>query len=61
MDIQHGMEMLRVLFVFSLQVSLQKLMETLNQANPLFIRCIKSNAQKVSSDAPSLFYLRLQI
>ena len=30
------------------QMSLQALMETLNRANPYFIRCIKSNANKVS-------------
>lgn len=30
------------------QQSLHSLMDTLNQANPYFIRCIKSNASKVS-------------
>ena len=29
------------------QQSLQSLLVTLNQANPFFIRCIKSNLQKV--------------
>ncbi|XP_033097030.1 unconventional myosin-IXa-like [Anneissia japonica] len=28
------------------QLSLNRLMETLNQANPFFVRCIKSNSQK---------------
>ena len=28
------------------QSSLNQLMETLNQANPFFVRCIKSNAEK---------------
>lgn len=31
------------------QQSLHSLMDTLNQANPFFIRCIKSNSHKVSS------------
>ena len=30
------------------QWSLSRLMTTLNQANPFFIRCIKSNSDKVS-------------
>ena len=30
-----------------LQWSLSRLMTTLNQANPYFIRCIKSNSEKV--------------
>ena len=30
------------------QWSLSRLMTTLNQANPFFIRCIKSNTEKVS-------------
>jgi len=30
------------------QQSLNSLMITLNQANPFFIRCIKSNSEKVS-------------
>lgn len=29
------------------QLSLQQLMETLNQANPFFVRCIKSNGDKI--------------
>ncbi|XP_065224768.1 unconventional myosin-IXAa-like isoform X2 [Planococcus citri] len=33
------------------QLSLHSLMETLNQANPFFIRCIKSNGEKI----PNLF------
>lgn len=32
------------------QQSLQSLMDTLNQANPFFIRCIKSNANKVPNE-----------
>lgn len=30
-----------------LQTSLTKLLETLNRAEPFFIRCIRSNAEKV--------------
>lgn len=30
------------------QLNLHSLMDTLNKANPFFIRCIKSNGQKVS-------------
>ncbi len=37
------------LCVWLFQLSLSKLMENLNQANPFFIRCIKSNIDKVSS------------
>lgn len=32
---------------FQFQQSLSQLMETLNQANPFFVRCIKSNADKI--------------
>ena len=32
------------------QQSLHSLMDTLNQANPFFIRCIKSNANKVPNE-----------
>ena len=32
---------------FQFQQSLNQLMETLNQANPFFVRCIKSNADKL--------------
>ncbi len=31
------------------QQSLQQLMETLNQANPFFVRCIKSNGDKIAN------------
>lgn len=33
-----------------LQASLNKLMETLGQAEPYFVKCIRSNAEKVNSD-----------
>lgn len=33
--------------LYFLQTSLTKLLETLNRAEPFFIRCIRSNAQKV--------------
>ncbi|XP_017776709.1 PREDICTED: unconventional myosin-IXa-like isoform X2 [Nicrophorus vespilloides] len=38
------------------QQSLQSLMETLNQANPFFIRCIKSNSEKIPKifDVPTV-------
>jgi len=34
------------------QQSLHSLMVTLNQANPFFIRCIKSNSEKVNAQCP---------
>lgn len=34
-------------FLYFLQTSLTKLLETLNKAEPFFIRCIRSNAEKV--------------
>ena len=40
--------------VIIFQYSLQQLMETLGQSNPFFIRCIKSNTDKVR------FYMQLQ-
>lgn len=33
------------------QTSLNKLLETLGKAEPFFIRCIRSNAEKVSSSS----------
>jgi len=32
-------------------------METLNQANPFFVRCIKSNAEKVSCFLLVVFFM----
>ncbi|KAL5277342.1 MYO9B family protein [Megaselia abdita] len=40
------------------QVSLNALMDTLNQANPYFIRCIKSNAQKIPNKFDETTVLR---
>lgn len=37
---------------FSPQTSLNKLLEALGQAEPFFIRCIRSNAEKVSCVQP---------
>ena len=39
------------------QQSLQQLMETLNQANPFFVRCIKSNADKISNHFDDMLVL----
>lgn len=36
-------------FCVCLQASLNKLMETLDQSEPYFVKCIRSNAEKVSS------------
>lgn len=36
-------------FSLCLQASLNKLMETLDQSEPYFVKCIRSNAEKVSS------------
>lgn len=36
------------LFMF-VQASLNKLMETLDQSEPYFVKCIRSNAEKVNS------------
>lgn len=45
-----------ILCVFvCLQASLNKLMETLDQSEPYFVKCIRSNAEKVSS-AFTLFF-----
>lgn len=37
-----------------LQASLTKLMETLDQSEPYFVKCIRSNAEKVNSAVPAL-------
>ncbi len=34
-----------------MQVSLNKLMETLGQSEPYFVKCIRSNAEKVSNES----------
>lgn len=47
----------RVYVCVRFQSSLQRLMETLNQANPFFVRCIKSNAEKVVFFAVNLMIL----
>lgn len=39
-----------------LQASLNKLMETLDQAEPYFVKCIRSNAEKVK-----VFCIRLKL
>ena len=40
------------------QWSLSRLMATLNQANPFFIRCIKSNAEKLPCRFDDILVLR---
>ena len=44
--------------IFLLQHSLGKLMDTLNHANPFFIRCIKSNADKAPCQFDNAIVLR---
>lgn len=40
---------------FVLQASLNKLMETLGQAEPYFVKCIRSNAEKVKMSCKWVF------
>ena len=42
---------------FQFQQSLNHLMETLNQANPFFVRCIKSNTQKTPNNFDDMLVL----
>lgn len=42
---------------FQFQQSLNHLMETLNQANPFFVRCIKSNTQKQPNNFDDMLVL----
>lgn len=52
---------LYALFVFLiLQASLNKLMETLGQSEPYFVKCIRSNADKVLF-APSILTFTLKL
>lgn len=44
---QQSWPFIKHLFCFLPQTSLTKLLETLNRAEPFFIRCIRSNAEKV--------------
>lgn len=45
--LQQQLNIEQTLFPCFLQTSLTKLLETLNRAEPFFIRCIRSNAEKV--------------
>lgn len=38
------------------QASLNKLMETLDQSEPYFVKCIRSNAEKVASASKQCFF-----